>query len=115
MQQATPTELATTYAALILVDAESAITPDKLLALTSAAGVEIEPVWAALLVAALEGKNIKAIMLATLNAANDVAPGPADADSEPVDSKAPDGDSDSESYLYPECQWTTDFMKEECC
>ncbi|KAF7358938.1 60S acidic ribosomal protein [Mycena sanguinolenta] len=58
-------DLAATYAALILADAESEITSEKILALTTAAGVEIEPIWATLLSKALEGKNIKE-MLSTI-------------------------------------------------
>ncbi|KAJ6491904.1 hypothetical protein C8R45DRAFT_189209 [Mycena sanguinolenta] len=58
-------DLAATYAALILADAESEITSEKILTLTTAAGVEIEPIWATLLSKALEGKNIKE-MLSTI-------------------------------------------------
>ncbi|KAJ7257186.1 hypothetical protein B0H12DRAFT_1182944 [Mycena haematopus] len=39
---------------------------EKILALTTAAGVEIEPIWATLLSKALEGKNIKD-MLSTIS------------------------------------------------
>lgn len=35
---------------------------DKITALTNAAGVEVEPIWATLLVKALEGKNIKDLL-----------------------------------------------------
>ena len=35
---------------------------DKILALTSAANVELEPIWAALLTKALEGKNVKELL-----------------------------------------------------
>lgn len=35
---------------------------DKILALTTAAGVELEPIWASLLAKALEGKNIKDLL-----------------------------------------------------
>ena len=51
-------ELAATYAALILADAELEISADKIVALTSAAKVELEPIWATLLAKALEGKNV---------------------------------------------------------
>jgi ribosomal protein L12E/L44/L45/RPP1/RPP2 len=37
-------EAAVSYASLILADAEIEITSDKLLALTKAAGIEVEPV-----------------------------------------------------------------------
>ncbi|KAJ8516762.1 hypothetical protein ONZ45_g5976 [Pleurotus djamor] len=56
------TELATTYAALILADEGIEITSDKIVALTTAAGVEVEPIWASLLAKALEGKNVKDLL-----------------------------------------------------
>ena len=55
-------ELAATYAALILADDGVEITSDKIVALTSAAGVELEPIWASLLAKALEGKNVKDLL-----------------------------------------------------
>ncbi|PCH36033.1 ribosomal protein 60S [Wolfiporia cocos MD-104 SS10] len=56
------TELAATYAALILADEGVEITSDKIVALTSAASVELEPIWASLLAKALEGKNVKELL-----------------------------------------------------
>ena len=35
---------------------------DKILALTEAASVELEPIWASLLAKALEGKNVKELL-----------------------------------------------------
>ncbi|KAG1753317.1 60S acidic ribosomal protein P1 [Suillus lakei] len=55
-------ELAATYAALILADDGIEITADKILALTDAASVELEPIWATLLAKALEGKNVKDLL-----------------------------------------------------
>ncbi|KAI0363511.1 ribosomal protein 60S [Pilatotrama ljubarskyi] len=55
-------ELAATYAALILADDGIEITSDKILALTTAADVELEPIWASLLAKALEGKNVKELL-----------------------------------------------------
>ncbi|KAI0634618.1 60s acidic ribosomal protein-domain-containing protein [Trametes polyzona] len=55
-------ELAATYAALILADDGIEITADKITALTNAANVEIEPIWASLLAKALEGKNVKELL-----------------------------------------------------
>ncbi|KAK9332548.1 60s acidic ribosomal protein-domain-containing protein [Lipomyces starkeyi] len=55
-------ETAISYAALILADAEVEITSDKLLSLTKAAGVEVEPIWASLFAKALEGKDIKDLL-----------------------------------------------------
>jgi len=56
------TDLAPTYAALILADDGLEITADKIVALTSAANVEIEAIWANLLAKALEGKNVKELL-----------------------------------------------------
>lgn len=36
---------------------------DKILALTEAANVDLEPIWAALLAKALEGRNVKELLL----------------------------------------------------
>lgn len=55
-------ELAASYAALILADEGIEISSEKLLTLTSAAKVELEPIWATLLAKALEGKNIKELL-----------------------------------------------------
>ncbi|KAF9653635.1 ribosomal protein 60S [Thelephora ganbajun] len=55
-------ELAATYAALILADEGIEITADKIVALTQAAGIEVEPIWATLLTKALEGKNVKELL-----------------------------------------------------
>jgi large subunit ribosomal protein LP1 len=56
-------ELATGYAALILADEGLDITSDKLSALTKAAGVEVEPIWTQLFAKALEGKDVKDMLL----------------------------------------------------
>ncbi|KAK1229772.1 hypothetical protein PQX77_007149 [Marasmius sp. AFHP31] len=56
------TELATTYAALILADDGVEITSDKITTLTNAANVEVEPIWATLLAKALEGKDVKELL-----------------------------------------------------
>ncbi|SGY75024.1 BQ5605_C005g03395 [Microbotryum silenes-dioicae] len=55
-------ELATTYAALILADEGIEISSEKILALTTAAQVEVEPIWANLLAKALEGKDVKDLL-----------------------------------------------------
>ncbi|KAH0835741.1 putative 60S acidic ribosomal protein P1, partial [Lanmaoa asiatica] len=55
-------ELAATYAALILADDGIEITADKIIALTTAADVELEPIWASLLAKALEGKDVKDLL-----------------------------------------------------
>ncbi|KAI9570455.1 60S acidic ribosomal protein P1 [Boletus coccyginus] len=55
-------EVAATYAALILADDGVEITSEKIIALTSAANVDLEPIWATLLAKALEGKNIRDLL-----------------------------------------------------
>ncbi|KAJ7738731.1 60S acidic ribosomal protein P1 [Mycena metata] len=94
------TELAATYAALILADAEFEITAEKILALTTAAGIEIEPIWATLLFKALEGKKVKE-MLSTISVGTGAAApvgGTAapvkDVVEEPVDSAPADASDD---------------------
>merc|ERR1712137_554299 len=57
-------ELASSYAALILADEGLEITADKLQSLISAAKVpEIEPIWTTLFAKALEGKDVKDLLL----------------------------------------------------
>ncbi|KAK1923073.1 putative PRCDNA35 [Papiliotrema laurentii] len=55
-------ELAATYAALILADEGIEITGDKITTLTTAAKVEVEPIWASLLAKALDGKDVKELL-----------------------------------------------------
>ncbi|EIM22818.1 hypothetical protein E3Q22_03991 [Wallemia mellicola] len=55
-------ELATTYASLILADENLPIEAENILKLTSAAGVEVEGIWATLLAKALEGKDVAEIL-----------------------------------------------------
>ncbi|KAH6868886.1 hypothetical protein BKA70DRAFT_1172352 [Coprinopsis sp. MPI-PUGE-AT-0042] len=57
-----PQDLAVTYAALILVEDGIEITAERILVLTSAARVDLEPIWASLLAKALAGKNIKDLL-----------------------------------------------------
>src|SRR5438045_3468998 len=56
-------ELATGYAALILADEGLEITADKLATLTKAAGIEVESIWTQLFAKALEGKDVKDLLL----------------------------------------------------
>ncbi|GAO49034.1 hypothetical protein G7K_3195-t1 [Saitoella complicata NRRL Y-17804] len=56
-------ELAISYAALILADEQAEITSDALLSLTKAANVTVEPIWASLFAKALEGKDVKELLL----------------------------------------------------
>jgi len=55
-------ELAATYAALILADEGVEITHERIIALTQAAGVDLDAIWASLLAKALEGKNVKELL-----------------------------------------------------
>ncbi|RDL37823.1 60S acidic ribosomal protein P1 [Venustampulla echinocandica] len=57
-------ELAVSYAALILADDAVDITADKLQTLIKAAGIEdVEPIWTSLFAKALEGKDVKDLLL----------------------------------------------------
>ena len=65
----TSPENAISYAALILVDASLAITPEALQTLLKAAGVEdVEPVWTTLFANALRGKDLRGILTAVASA-----------------------------------------------
>ncbi|OXV05607.1 hypothetical protein Egran_06625 [Elaphomyces granulatus] len=57
-------ELAVSYAALILADDGVDITPDKLCTILKAADVDVEPIWAQIFAKALEGKNVKDMLTA---------------------------------------------------
>ncbi len=56
-------EQSTALAALILADDGVAITADKLQTLVKAANVEVEPIWTQLFAKALEGKDVKEMLL----------------------------------------------------
>ncbi|PWW73819.1 ribosomal protein 60S [Tuber magnatum] len=57
-------ELAVSYAALILADDGLEVTSDKLQALIKASGNnEVEPIWCSLFAKALEGKDVKDLLL----------------------------------------------------
>ncbi|KAF2013837.1 ribosomal protein 60S [Aaosphaeria arxii CBS 175.79] len=57
-------ELASSYAALILADDGVDITSDKLQSLIKAAGIDsVEPIWTSLFAKALEGKDVKDLLL----------------------------------------------------
>ncbi|KAI9729906.1 MAG: hypothetical protein M1818_008346 [Claussenomyces sp. TS43310] len=57
-------ELATSYAALILADDGVDITADKLQTLIGAAKIsDVEPIWTSLFAKALEGKDVKDLLL----------------------------------------------------
>ncbi|KAI4268730.1 MAG: hypothetical protein LQ337_007688 [Flavoplaca oasis] len=57
-------ELATSYAALILADDDVEVTPDKLQTLIKAANIDdVESIWTTLFAKALEGKNVKDMLM----------------------------------------------------
>ncbi|EQL03472.1 hypothetical protein G6O67_006523 [Ophiocordyceps sinensis] len=56
-------ELASSYAALILADDGLEITADKLQNLIKAANVEVEPIWTTIFAQALEGKDVKDLLV----------------------------------------------------
>ncbi|MCJ1243418.1 60S acidic ribosomal protein P1 [Trapelia coarctata] len=57
-------ELAVSYAALILADEDIDVTADKLQTLIKAAKLDdVEPIWTTLFAKALEGKNVKDMLL----------------------------------------------------
>ncbi|PGH07809.1 60S acidic ribosomal protein P1 [Blastomyces parvus] len=57
-------ELAVSYAALILADDGVDVTSDKLQSLLKAADIQdVEPIWSSLFAKALEGKDVKDLLL----------------------------------------------------
>ena len=56
-------ELACTYAALILHDSGIAVTADKISSLLAAAKVEVEPYWPGLFERALKGRNVDDLLM----------------------------------------------------
>ncbi|KAF9947339.1 hypothetical protein BGZ70_002729 [Mortierella alpina] len=82
-------ELATSYAALILADDNVEITSDKLQTLLKAANVDVESIWTSLFAKALEGKDVAA-MLSNVGAAGSApaAGGAATAGAAAVEEKA---------------------------
>ncbi|KAI0802751.1 60s acidic ribosomal protein-domain-containing protein [Xylaria sp. FL0064] len=71
-------ELASSYAALILADDGVEITADKLQTLIKAAGVpDVEPIWTQLFAKALEGKDVKELLSAVGSGGGAAAAGPA--------------------------------------
>ncbi|EER31462.1 60S acidic ribosomal protein P1-B [Candida tropicalis MYA-3404] len=56
------TEASVSYAALILADAEQEITAEKLLAITKAAGANVDAIWADVFAKAVEGKDLKELL-----------------------------------------------------
>ncbi|KAI1717391.1 60s acidic ribosomal protein domain-containing protein [Ditylenchus destructor] len=55
-------ELACIYAALALQDDEVPITGEKIQALITAAGIQVEPFWPGLYAKALEGVDVKSLI-----------------------------------------------------
>merc|ERR1711939_890373 len=71
-------ELASAYAALILADDGIEITADKLNTLIKAANVaDVEPIWASLFAKALEGKDVKDMLLNVVSGGGAAAAAPA--------------------------------------
>ncbi|KAH0357934.1 hypothetical protein KCU83_g101, partial [Aureobasidium melanogenum] len=89
-------ELASSYAALILADDGIEITADKLQTLIAAAKIEVEPIWTQLFAKALEGKDVKELLLnvgsgsgaAAAPAAGGAAAGGAADEAAPAEEKA---------------------------
>ena len=56
-------ETALAYAALVLADAEVEISSEKLVTLVEAANIPIEGIWADIFAKALEGQNLKDLLV----------------------------------------------------
>ncbi|ODQ64595.1 ribosomal protein 60S [Nadsonia fulvescens var. elongata DSM 6958] len=55
-------EAAVAYATLILSDADIQVSSEKILALTKAAGIEVQAIWAEIFAKAIEGKDLKEVL-----------------------------------------------------
>jgi large subunit ribosomal protein LP1 len=58
----TSPETAVSYAALLLIDAGLAITPEKLYSVLQAANISVEPIWTVIFAKALENKDVGQIL-----------------------------------------------------
>ena len=68
-------ETALSYAALVLADAEVEISSEKLVTLVEAANIPIEGIWADIFAKALEGQNLKDLLVNFSSAAAPAAAG----------------------------------------
>ncbi|KAM0715281.1 hypothetical protein Q7P37_008779 [Cladosporium fusiforme] len=99
-------ELASSYAALILADDGIEITADKLQSLITAAKVpEIEPIWTSIFAKALEGKDVKELLLnvgsggAAAPAAGGAAPAAGAAEEAPAAEKKEEAKEESDDDM----------------
>jgi large subunit ribosomal protein LP1 len=82
-------ELAVIYAALILQDEGIAITGEKIQAILTAAGVQVEPFWPSLYAKALEGVNVKDLISNISSGVGSAGAGPAAAAAPAAAASAP--------------------------
>lgn len=72
----TKDEMACIYAALILADDDVPITAEKIVTLTQAASMEVESIWPSLFARALQGIDIRQMVLASLGSGAEGAGAP---------------------------------------
>jgi large subunit ribosomal protein LP1 len=88
-------EQAVAFAALILADGNTLVTPEKLQALLKAAGItEVEPIWTTLFANALKGKDVNDILTAVATsgpAGGDVSSDDCNSDDHNDGGSEPDG------------------------
>ena len=82
-------ELAVIYAALILQDEGIAITGEKIQAILTAAGIQVEPFWPSLYAKALEGVNVKDLISNISSGVGSAGAGPAAAAAPAAAASAP--------------------------
>merc|ERR1711892_960640 len=89
-------ELACTYAALILNDDDCEITGDKIATILKAAAVDVEPFWPSLFAGALKDVNVRELItsIASGAAAGGAAPAAADGEAAKVEEKKPESSSE---------------------
>merc|ERR1719510_174045 len=86
-------ELACVYAALILADDDVAVTPEKIVTILKAAGVDFEPYWPGLFAKALESANLKDLITTVGSGA---APAGGAAEAAPAEAKKEEKKEESE-------------------
>merc|ERR1711892_469869 len=96
-------ELACTYAALILNDDDCEITGDKIATILKAAAVDVEPFWPSLFAGALKDVNVRELITSIGSgagssgaAAGGAAPAAADGEAAKVEEKKPESSSEEE-------------------
>merc|ERR1711892_1448770 len=89
-------ELACTYAALILNDDDCEITGDKIATILKAAAVDVEPFWPSLFASALKDVNVRELITSIGSGAGSSGAAAGGAEAAKVEEKKPESSSEEE-------------------